>query len=401
MGFLLTNIACANQSGAHVIIINQGRNDSVFWEELPKVFVNPNPSPNISQVYRKIRTICNPGAAFPWDDGYKWQSPDQLIWSFRPVLRRAIHKQMSSYGYFTYFNSTMVIPDHLANGHHGGFVDEPDLRINLWDNRHILPRYPDVLVHYRCSDNVFFENMGLSPFHFILDNIANEAKYIFILTEKPMPSHEALCKPILEALRDDVSTKFPNSTVVLRRGGNIIVVYDMLMNSKLVLCSASSFCFYAATSNVHGQVFFPGRKYYNQYINIANIHTIRNIRSIYEWKINGIEYNESTLSPTFAINLLRNRSYRVQYSFSPGLHEAEDVYESKYGEQLSQSEQSDIVDERYLLELRERIVRASDIYQPDFHSNQNCGHCLPFRYDWNEFYRTKDLPIFVLLSGIR
>lgn len=70
IGSLLTDIACAGMSGAHIILIDTANRtitqpNDVFFDSIPHVVVHPNPAQNRSMVLTKYLKICADGR-FPW-----------------------------------------------------------------------------------------------------------------------------------------------------------------------------------------------------------------------------------------------------------------------------------------------------------------------------------------------
>lgn len=307
----MTTYACAYRSGAHIIIINSGENDEPFWQAIPKVVVHPNPAANYESVKSYYQSTCNANSVFPWDDEKHWYKPEELIAIYRPLLKNCIRSQLGSYGYFT-TKKSMLLTYPTAFNKSNPFQDDPDLsKILSSTDLESIPLFPDVLIHYRCSDNIFFPNMGLLPFFAILSHIPVQSKYIFIVTESEFGQNADICVPIEEELANEIGKAFPKAQVVIRRGGDVFQIYAMLAHCDVVICSASSFCFYGATANVEGQVYLPTRPFYNSYINTNNIHTMENATSVYEWHMNGIDYNDTSHPPIeIVMKILHDRSYQ-------------------------------------------------------------------------------------------
>jgi hypothetical protein len=311
LGYFLTSYACAYRSRSHIIIINHGEDDQAFWHAIPKVVVHPNPADDFDTFKASYQSTCNANSVFPWDDDQAWEKPDELISIYRPLLRRSIRLQMQAYGFFTTKNSTLLLCPRTAD-QYDQFIDTPSLLETLpASDLASIPPYPDVLIHYRCSDNIFFGNMGLLPFHAILAHISIRSKFIFIITEPENRPNADLCVPIEAELMKEIQKAHPSAHVILRRGGDVFEIYAMLAHSRLVICSASSFCFYGASANMEGRVYLPTRPFYNSYINLENIHTMKNATSVYEWHYDGADYsNASVLTVEIALKILHDRSYQ-------------------------------------------------------------------------------------------
>ena len=232
-----------------------------------------------------------------------------MIYTFQPIVRKSIHAQMKMAGFFKKYSTTLLPNKIYAHSRYYG-VDIPNLVENLSNNEiSKLPRYPDIAIHYRCSDNIMFSGMGLLSFHHIKKLIPLDAKYIFILTED-IDYNRHLCRPVLDALQSDIKAQFSQAHVIIRRGGYKVEVLAMLIHSRITICSLSTFCYFFATSNTNGQVFIPKSKWFGQVIEINNIHTL-NVSAIYKWiRSNGTLVKDvNELTAEFMIETLRNESY--------------------------------------------------------------------------------------------
>ena len=323
-GGFLPSIGCANLTGAHVVHVNlhfrkreYGQGEEAFFEAVPKVIVNQNPAKNKATMMEKSEQIgCSIPETFPWDID-TFEEANEMIYSFRPIVRASAEAQMRAFGFFHNYTSTLFHPHiyaHLKDDRHNVKWDQPNLAdILTAEELAQLPRYPDVSIHYRCHDNILFDGMGLLPFQHILEHIPTSAKYIFILTEG-FENMKHICGPILDALQNDIKFRFPKAHVVIRRGGHIIEVVSFFINSPLmVMCSASTFCFFTATSNIHAKVYIPRRQFMGKVIEIANIHPL-NASGINYWTLpNGTNLDSyAKLVPSLMLDILRNRSYPYQ-----------------------------------------------------------------------------------------
>lgn len=330
-GSLLSSIGCANMSGAHVIHLNLNKepyqqDEKTLFESIPKIIINKNPAVNITTVIHKyIENGCVLESAFPWEEKLPLKQANGMIYSFHTIVRKSINAQMKSAGFFKKYSTTLLhynLYTELYESHNWQGTDIPNLA-NMLSNIEIskLPKYPDVAVHYRCSDNLLVPGMGLLAFHHIKKLIPSHVKYIFILTED-RDYNRHLCRPILDALHNDIQSKYPNAYVVLRRGGYKIEILAMLMHSRITICSLSTFCFFFATSNKLGQVYIPSRHYfrrnnwYGQKIELNNIHTLNNT-SICSWFwLNGTRImKDEDLTAEIMIRTLRDEKY--EYEFDP------------------------------------------------------------------------------------
>ena len=132
------------------------------------------------------------------------------------------------------------------------------------ENITALPEVPDVLIQYRCGDNIDFSRAyGVLPFTAFPSRIPLDAKYIYVLSDHPSraphSAYSGRCHIILEALFTYLKESRPDSVVVVKRGGDIFVDLYRMAHSPVLICSASTFCFWPALANVQrgGQVHFP------------------------------------------------------------------------------------------------------------------------------------------------
>jgi len=160
-------------------------------------------------------------------------------------------------------------------------IDNPDLQTVVSQvDRNKLPLYPDVVIHYRFSDNVAIRGRGLTQFHTILNTIPPTSEYVMILTESG-----DLAAIILTELRRLILAKFPSiSQVVIRAGGDIFGSVATIVYAKTLICSVSSLCLYFGALNSIGQVYMPTKKYYGHQLNIDNFHTLKNNSAVTLWR---------------------------------------------------------------------------------------------------------------------
>ena len=157
-------------------------------------------------------------------------------------------------------------------------IDDPDLQ-TVVPLTTTLPLYPDVVIHYRCSDNVAIRGRGLTQFHTILNTIPSTTEYVMILNEGG-----DLSLLILQELRRQILAKFPLSRVIIRSGGDIFGSVAVMVNAKTLICSVSSFCLYFGALNIVGQVYMPTKAYYGHHLNMDNFHTLENNEAVTLWR---------------------------------------------------------------------------------------------------------------------
>jgi len=138
-------------------------------------------------------------------------------------------------------------------------------------SRKSIPIIPDVTLHYRCGDNIAGASSaigyGLLKVKDIVSRIPVNARHIYILAEstsrnKKKSTHGCNdeCSLIHYFVYKSLIKKFPKSLVVLKKGGNIYLDFVRLVLSNTTICSASTFCFYAALGHNQSAVYFPRTK---------------------------------------------------------------------------------------------------------------------------------------------
>ena len=66
----------------------------------------------------------------------------------------------------------------------------------------------------------------------------------------------SFCTHYLRQLHQRLVLKFPNAKVALIRGHHMLLVFNLMSLTPFVICSASTFCLYAALGNT-GRVSYP------------------------------------------------------------------------------------------------------------------------------------------------
>eukprot|EP01036_Dinobryon_divergens_P026667 gene26667-35343_t len=133
-----------------------------------------------------------------------------------------------------------------------------------------LPAIPDVAIHYRCGDNLtaFIHGYGVLPFAAILRLIPSSARFIYVFTNDNVKHHHcgSIMKRIVKYLSKHLKKKnlsAPDGSaatpvvVKLFRDGDPLVAFTRLLYANTLICSSSTFCFYAALANNGTAVHFP------------------------------------------------------------------------------------------------------------------------------------------------
>jgi hypothetical protein len=144
------------------------------------------------------------------------------------------------------------------------FTISPETDFSNANTADQLPNVPDVTIQYRCGDNIGFSYIyGILPFAAINSRIPPNSKYIYVLSDHPSRAvhspYSGRCQLILQSLFEFLKESNPKSIIVVKRGGDLYLDYVRMALSKVLVCSASTFCLWPALANVQrgGQVHFP------------------------------------------------------------------------------------------------------------------------------------------------
>lgn len=239
MGSYFDSLSCAYASGIHFVGMKNfhGKHFNVihekFWDAFPDIILHHNPAKDVQTAILNIQKKCLCsylcwGATDPWMD---------RLSMIRSMIAKAV------YLHLTVKDKFGRTPEFQ------GLILDPDKDIFQNPINPFLPFIPDVAVHFRCSDNLY-GGMGLLSFGTIIDRIPNNARTIYIFTEygdrlQGTPLESAAPK-ILQALFTDVSSAYPNATVAIIRGGNVLDTISQLFLANVTICSASSFSWWPA-----------------------------------------------------------------------------------------------------------------------------------------------------------
>ena len=137
--------------------------------------------------------------------------------------------------------------------------------ISTPDSIHSIPSVPDVIIHYRCSDNVRHKRMGLLTFQQFNHTLIppNTTQSIYIITEPLSRTSTGWhfppgsCDSILTSLHEYLSNQFPKTTIVTLRGEPLLHDLYRIYSTKIIFCSASTFCYYPALLSPYSNYKYP------------------------------------------------------------------------------------------------------------------------------------------------
>lgn len=256
LGYYLNELACADLSGAHFIgvhkrfslieshaLATQGDDQYTFFNALPTIR-EFNEKKSYDQVKEIIDGYCRCKRWCWEDEDAPWLRKLQLI---REVVKNAIHNYL-----------------RVANMSMGTVLNENTDLVYFPKLQKKLPIIPNAVIHYRCGDNVGFgkTKYGLLPFRAFPSRIPHNVRSIYVIADSPNRGHgrhpyNSRCGVILQSLFDYLKKAFPDAIVVIKRGGDQFLDYARLAYANTTICSASTFCLWAAIANENGNVYFP------------------------------------------------------------------------------------------------------------------------------------------------
>ena len=244
----MTNAAFTNVVAKDGKVVNDSSNANLalnkkqkraFLDALPSLIVHPNPVDRETGK-KNVAKKCQ-CTRYCWSDVHApWVNSTESIGKY---MRDAVKVYMSS---IDTSKGTVVSTDtDMTNAKPG----------------EVLPIIPDVAIQYRCGDNIGFNYMyGLLPFWAFKERIPKDAKTIFVMSDHPTRNLQATysgrCQTILGALFDYLKVHFPDSTIVVKRGGDIFLDVARFTLAKTLICSASTYCVWPAFAN-EGVAHFP------------------------------------------------------------------------------------------------------------------------------------------------
>jgi len=243
LGWLMNDYACAHVSGAHFILIGSRSNESLLGY-FPNILPHHNPATNINDAIEIAMRTCK-------NTGYEWEnfgSEALLNSSAIQLVRNLVHRAVTSLA-----ENLMA----LGRLQHSNKV----LYTTLMDSdpEQSYSVVSEATIHYRCSNNIFHQSMGLLPFPTIISVLPKEPKSIYIHTEGTRKEH--LCSHVIRTLFEDVSDAFPNALVVVFENENVYATMYNFIHTDTLICSSSTFCLHIAIGKVRGKVYIPPKFY--------------------------------------------------------------------------------------------------------------------------------------------
>jgi hypothetical protein len=218
------------------------RGKLAFLQALPDVIVHSHPLDTVHAT-SKLNHVCK-------CNRYCWQNAHAPWVNHTSTIRSVMRKALNSYY-------------DVVKGDNPITVIDPEVDITNADSTQItqLPLVPDTAIQYRCGDNIAFSYLyGILPFTAFDNRIPKDSKYIYVLSDHPTRAphspYTSRCKLILEKLLEYLKEKFPNSVIVVKRGGDLFLDMIRLANAKVTICSTSTYCFWPALTS-DGNAYFP------------------------------------------------------------------------------------------------------------------------------------------------
>mmetsp|Transcript_27708 Transcript_27708/g.27931 ORF Transcript_27708/g.27931 Transcript_27708/m.27931 type:complete len:410 (+) Transcript_27708:433-1662(+) len=233
----IENRICANITGLHYITVQKtypykNTTEDIFLTALPSTVLHAHPNP-----HRAIQGIekacpCN-DMCHEYEDGLLHTHLDQV----RDIFLTALDAYWR-----TVSNKTSLTTSSTAGSSFvGNYTSD-------------LPLVPDVAIHYRCGDNLV-GHYGFLPFHAFKKLVPDHARHIYVMCESatrfnPRKKDQRIrCEIVLKQLHSYLVGQFPQATVLLLRGQDIVLDLYRLTYAQTTICSVSTFCLWPAISS--------------------------------------------------------------------------------------------------------------------------------------------------------
>lgn len=226
---------CANVSGLHFISLINSSAVVPIMSHLPEVIYHPQEREG---GLIRARTLCHCNNVCHEDPAALIHSHGLMV---RDILRPVV---------LQYYERSISLR-----------AKAPSLDQLFWKSKlrspylldpSSLPDIPEVSIHYRCGDNTI-KSYGFLSFPAFRNRIPSNVSTIYVLAESPsrrVAVREDHCPSILSSLLDYLAEQFPSTSIGVFRGGDVGHDFARLALSKIVICSVSTFCFYAALASI-------------------------------------------------------------------------------------------------------------------------------------------------------
>lgn len=269
LGYYFNDLACAELAGVHYIGVHKNfqiqdpsalstppSKHHSFLEAFPSIVPHPRAG-SMQEAKDNVKRVCK-CIRYCWENN---ESPWlRIVESISHYMLHAIdtYIDVADIGQGTVLSNVTDLIYFPP-----GSASSPQSAVGISTESHpYLPLIPDVTVQYRCGDNVGFgkTRYGLLPFPAIVSRIYPSAKHIYVIADSPSRSaghpYNSRCGIILQSLFDILKSNFPNSIIIIKRGGDLFLDVARLAYSNITICSASTFCLWPALAN-RGRVHFP------------------------------------------------------------------------------------------------------------------------------------------------
>ena len=257
---------CADAAGLNYVAINLVHPNSFllidhpFFQTLPRIAINNNAG-KLGRVHSqgKLRELCKCSSSCHASSRALMHHNIPFVASvFQHAMDSYWNRQQSSVRSL----SLSVLPNHsgsvLWNGSAIIRLDNIESGTGIL-NKTNLPIIPDVVIHYRCGDNVN-ALYGFVPFALYKDIIPKDTKYIYVLSENPnrktLDHHRERCQRVLEGLLKYLKVYFSTAIILILRGHDVFEDLARLTYAPMTICSPSTYCFFPAISS-KTKAYFP------------------------------------------------------------------------------------------------------------------------------------------------
>lgn len=283
MGCYFEAVSCASKVGAHFIGI-WVKEPGDYYKEMPTIIRHDNPkTKNESQAEHFFYVNCE--VYFPWQRYKEVNYPQIVDKLLGPSINKYISSTFADYSNLSALQIpisrpdvneiSLKLPKHEISKKHeiAKYIEKlPDINERLSVNPisesegkseitlaiSTIPFIPDALIHFRCDDVMKQTRdsiYGFTNFNVYLLIIPENVNYIHITTfenNDAAKSHDPTvqsCREVVAALIIFLSFHYPHTVITVLRNSHVFDTITMISKSPLVVCSASTFCYFPSLMN--------------------------------------------------------------------------------------------------------------------------------------------------------
>lgn len=260
LGNYFQAVCLAEKLGLHFIAFNHYKRQvgddfmkvgHPFLKDFPRVIRHGSPAANRSAVVEYLKS----GGGMHYLEPWPWQRSDSCWYQNVQFAQHTMRSSLEN------VQSKLFLNTNSPEIHAASFeiVDG----VNTADNNSLFvaakkPLVPDAVILLRCVDVLLHggNEYGFLSFNTYPMIIPKDVKDIYIVGEPyGYGPWVTACHNISNALVAFLHNLYPQTKISLRRGFPFESMI-MMMKASYVVCAPSSFCFWSALANEHGNVYY-------------------------------------------------------------------------------------------------------------------------------------------------